>query len=120
VEEINVLTSPFSAEYGASAGSAVNIVTKSSGNQYHGSLAGNFRPSATSANLSGFTPGTATSGNQLTSDELYQPSFTFLSRLIKPAARKIGQPRVNWRSRRGLPAVLSWGASITGETLQTC
>lgn len=76
VEEMSVLTSPFSAEYGGSAGSAVNIVTKSGGNQYHGSLVGNFRPSTTSANLSGFTPGTATSGNQLTSDELYQPSFT--------------------------------------------
>lgn len=77
LEEMNVLTSPFSAEYGGSAGSAINMVTKSGGNQYHGSLTGNFRPSATAANLSGFTAGTATSGNQLTSDELYQPAFTF-------------------------------------------
>jgi Carboxypeptidase regulatory-like domain/TonB dependent receptor len=77
LDEMNVLTNPFSAEYGGSAGSAVNIVTKSGGNQYHGSVVGNFRPSATSADLSGFTPGTATSGNQLTSDELYQPAFTF-------------------------------------------
>ena len=77
LDEMNVLTNPFSAEYGASAGSAVNIVTKSGGSQYHGSVVGNFRPAATSADLWGFTPGTATSGNQLTSDELYQPGFTF-------------------------------------------
>jgi Carboxypeptidase regulatory-like domain/TonB dependent receptor len=77
LDEMNVLTSPFSAEYGGSAGSAINVVTKSGGNQYHGSVSGNFRPSATAANLSGFTPGTATSGNQLTSDQLYQPAFTF-------------------------------------------
>jgi len=77
LQEMNVLTSPFSAEYGGSAGSAVNIVTTSGGNQYHGSIAGLFRPSATAANLSGFTSETATSGNQLTSDELYQPAITF-------------------------------------------
>jgi hypothetical protein len=75
--EMNVLTNPFSAEYGGSAGSAVNLVTKNGGNQYHGSVTGNFRPSATAADLWGFTAGTATSGNQLTSDELYQPAFTF-------------------------------------------
>ncbi|HZQ19282.1 MAG TPA: carboxypeptidase regulatory-like domain-containing protein [Terriglobales bacterium] len=76
LEEMSVLTSPFSAEYGGSAGSAVNIVTKAGGDQYHGSLDANFRPSATAADLSGFTAQNATSGNQLTSDELYQPAFT--------------------------------------------
>jgi hypothetical protein len=76
LDEMNVLTNPFSAEYGGSAGSAINIVTKSGGNEYHGSVVGNFRPSATAADLWGFTSGTATSGNQLTSDELYQPAFT--------------------------------------------
>jgi hypothetical protein len=77
LEEMNVLTSPFSAEYGGSAGSAINIVTKAGGDRYHGSVVGTFRPSATAANLSGFTAETATSGNQLTSDELYQPALSF-------------------------------------------
>jgi Carboxypeptidase regulatory-like domain/TonB dependent receptor len=81
LEEMNVLTSPFSAEYGGSAGSAINIVTKAGGDQYHGSVVGTFRPSATAANLSGFTARTATSGNQLTSDELYQPGFAFGGRI---------------------------------------
>ena len=76
LEEMNVLTSPFSAEYGGSAGSAINIVTKSGGDQYHGEALANFRPAATAADLSGFTAATATSGNQLTSDELYQPAFS--------------------------------------------
>ena len=75
--EMNVLTSPFSAEYGGSAGSAINTVTRSGGDQYHGTAVGTFRPSATAATLSGFTAGTATSGNQLTSDELYQPALSF-------------------------------------------
>jgi hypothetical protein len=77
VEEMNVLTSPFSAEYGSSAGSGINIVTRSGGNQYHGDLVGNFRPATTSADLWGFTSQNATSGNQLTSDQLYQPAFSF-------------------------------------------
>jgi len=36
VEEANVLTNAFSAEYGFTAGPAVNIVTKSGTNQFHG------------------------------------------------------------------------------------
>src|SRR5215475_1056652 len=55
LEEMNVLTSPFSAEYGGSAGSAVNMVTKAGGDRYYGSVVGTFRPSATVATLSGFT-----------------------------------------------------------------
>ena len=77
LDEINVLTSPFSAEYGSSAGSGINIITRSGGNQYHGAVIGNFRPASTAADLWGFTSGTATSGNQLTSDQLYQPAFSF-------------------------------------------
>jgi hypothetical protein len=77
LQEMYVLTSPFSAEYGSSAGSAINIVTQSGTSNYHGSIIGNFRPSGTSATYSGFTPETATSGNQLTSDELYQPALAF-------------------------------------------
>lgn len=77
VDEMNVLSSPFSAEYGSSAGSGINVVTRSGGNQYHGSVTGNFRPATTAADLWGFTSQNATSGNQLTSDQLYQPAFSF-------------------------------------------
>jgi hypothetical protein len=72
VQEMTVLESGFSAEYGGSTGSAVNIVTKSGGNQFHGEVMELWRPSATEAALSGFTSTNATSGNDLTNDTLGQ------------------------------------------------
>ncbi|MGH9353793.1 MAG: TonB-dependent receptor [Terriglobia bacterium] len=74
VEEMTVLTNAFSAEYGFTAGSVVNIVTKSGGNKFHGDLLGLWRPSATEAKLSGFTTTTAASGTDLTNDTLAQAS----------------------------------------------
>ncbi|MGH9452515.1 MAG: TonB-dependent receptor, partial [Terriglobia bacterium] len=74
VEEMTVLTNAFSAEYGFTAGSVVNIITKSGSNKFHGNLVGLWRPSGTEAKLSGFTPNTATSGNDLTNDTLAQTS----------------------------------------------
>ena len=38
VQEMDVLTNAFSAEYGGSTGSVVNIITKSGGNQLHGQV----------------------------------------------------------------------------------
>ncbi len=74
VQEMTVLTNPFSAEYGFTAGGVVNIVTKSGGRQYHGDVEELWRPSATEAKLSGFTTTSATSGNDVTNDTLEQPS----------------------------------------------
>ena len=72
VQEMTVLENAFSAEYGASAGSVVNIVTRSGGNQFHGDALGLFRPSSLGAKLSGFTTTSAANGNDLTSDKLTQ------------------------------------------------
>ena len=77
LQEMTVATNAFSAEYGETAGSVINIVTRSGSNQYHGSLLALFRPEDTSATLSGFTADTATSGNQLLSDKLAQGAATF-------------------------------------------
>ncbi|HEV2688000.1 MAG TPA: TonB-dependent receptor [Bryobacteraceae bacterium] len=74
-QEMTVLTNAFSAEYGGSTGSVVNIVTKSGGNQFHGELLELWRPSATAAALSGFTTANAASGNDLTSDTLGQSAL---------------------------------------------
>lgn len=74
VQEMTVLTNSFSAEYGASTGSVVNIVTRSGGDKYHGEASGLWRPTGPEAALSGFTAANATSGNQLTSDRLVQES----------------------------------------------
>ncbi len=72
VQEMTVLTSAFSAEYGGSTGSVVNIVTKSGGNQIHGDVLELWRPAATEAALSGFSSSNAASGNDITSDTLGQ------------------------------------------------
>ena len=72
VQEMTVLANAFSAEYGGSTGSVVNIVTRSGGNRLHGEALELWRPSATAAALSGFTSANATSGNQITSDSLGQ------------------------------------------------
>src|SRR5437588_4025315 len=53
VQEMTVLENAFSAEYGATTGGVVNIVTKSGSNVLHGEILGAFRPSNTQAKLSG-------------------------------------------------------------------
>jgi hypothetical protein len=77
VSEMTVLENAFSAEYGATTGGVVNVVTRSGGNHYHGDLLGAWRPSDTAAKLSGFTANNATSGNQIVSDSLGQLSSSF-------------------------------------------
>ena len=86
VEEMTVLVNAFSAEYGGSTGSAINIVTKSGANSFHGDVLGNFRPGATSAKLSGFTNSNAASGNDIAEDVLYQSALSF-SGPIKPGTQ---------------------------------
>jgi len=76
VGEMDVLTNAFSAEYGGSTGSVVNIITKSGGNDFHGEALYLGRPSATEAKLSGFNSTNATSGNDLTNDTLQQEALS--------------------------------------------
>ena len=97
VDEMAVLTNSFSAEYGATTGSVVNIVTRSGGDQLHGQLLELWRPASTGASLEGFTSGNATSGNEITSDVLgqtaaslsgplgrWQQDALFLRRRVQP------------------------------------
>src|SRR5262249_13518672 len=49
IQEFQVNRNAFAAEYGFTNGSAINIVTKSGGNRYHGSLYGYFRNHSTEA-----------------------------------------------------------------------
>ena len=83
VEEMTVLTNSFSAEYGASTGSVVNIVTKSGGDSLHGELLQLYRPSAPEAKLSGFNAASATSGNDITNDTLAQTAGSLSGRLLR-------------------------------------
>jgi hypothetical protein len=66
VQELTVLTSAFSAEYGRTAGAAVNLVTRSGTNVFKGDLVGVYRPASLQpkAPVTGFDVG----------DELWQGS----------------------------------------------
>lgn len=72
IESMTVLQNAFSAEYGGSTGSAVNIVTKNGGEKLHGSVLELWRPSTTTAALSGFNAANAASGNDIANDTLGQ------------------------------------------------
>src|SRR5579884_988029 len=76
VEEMTILENAFSAEYGASMGGVINIVTRSGGNAFHGDALEMWRPSALEAKLSGFTATNAASGNDLTNDTLGQSALS--------------------------------------------
>jgi hypothetical protein len=77
VQEMTVLENAFSAEFGATTGGVVNIVTKSGGDDYHGDYFGLWRPSDLGAKLAGFTATSATSGNQIVTDSLGQLGASF-------------------------------------------
>ncbi len=77
VQEMTVLENAFSAEFGATTGGVVNIVTKTGSQHYHGDILGLWRPDDTSAKLSGFTPNSVSSGNQIVSDSLGQLGASF-------------------------------------------
>jgi len=72
VQEMDVLTNAFSAEYGYTAGSVINIITKSGGSDFHGDVMELWRPSDLEAALSGFNANNASSGNDVTNDTLGQ------------------------------------------------
>jgi hypothetical protein len=76
VQEMDVLANAFSAEYGGSTGSVVNIVTRSGSREFHGDVLELWRPSGPEAKLSGFNATNATSGNQLTNDTLGQSAVS--------------------------------------------
>jgi hypothetical protein len=99
VQEMTVLTNAFSAEYGASTGSVVNIVTRSGGDQFHGSILGLWRPSDTAAKLSGFTSTTATSGNQITSDYLRQTAVQLTGPVLGTRTHFSLNGEYSWQNR---------------------
>ncbi|HEY1416308.1 MAG TPA: TonB-dependent receptor, partial [Myxococcaceae bacterium] len=98
IDEVNVITGGYMPEYGRTLGGALSAVTKSGGNEFHGSVWGNFTPGALagSAAASNATGGTgvvavtndlynigdfgATLGGYIVKDKLWffagiQPSF---------------------------------------------
>ena len=75
VQEMTVLTNAFSAQYGMTAGSVVNVVTQSGESGFHGDALILGRPSGPEADLSGFTTSNASSGNDITNDSVTQTAL---------------------------------------------
>ena len=82
VQEMTILENAFSAEYGGSTGTAINIVTKTGGERLHGDLLQMWRPASTSAALSGFTSANAASGNDIANDSLGQTAASLSGPLV--------------------------------------
>ncbi len=75
VEEIEVITGGYDAEFGRSTGGVVNVVTKSGSNEIHGSTWANFTSGALQLTPKGaFEAGSAISASE---DLLYETDFGF-------------------------------------------
>lgn len=79
IQEFQVNRNSFSAEFGFTAGTSVNIVTKSGTNKFHGSAFIYYRSDGTSARnaFDTLNPG------QATPDRQYFPGFTFGGPMVK-------------------------------------
>jgi len=100
LEEMQILTNSFSAEYGRTAGSVVNIVTRSGSNDYHGDILALWRPSDVGARLSGFTPTKGvTTGNQLLTDELTQGAASLSGPLFNDKTHFFLSGEYSWENR---------------------
>ena len=53
IDEVQVKTGSYSAEYGRATGSVINVITKSGGNEFHGDVFGYYDSPSTQANLKG-------------------------------------------------------------------
>ncbi len=74
---MTVLTNAFSAEYGASTGSVVNINTRSGGERIHGNFYGNWRPTDRRQRSLATPRPTLPAAIEITSDRLMQEGFAF-------------------------------------------
>jgi hypothetical protein len=75
IQEFAILTNAFSAEYGRTSGSVINVNTRSGSNQYHGDMVGLWRPPGIQAR-------TPLSGRR-TADRLDQASGAFSGPIVQ-------------------------------------
>lgn len=76
IQEFTIVNNSFSVTYGGGTGSAVNIVTRTGGDQFRAQFVNVWRPAVTQASLAGFTARNAPNGNALTSNTLTQSSLS--------------------------------------------
>ncbi len=66
VEEVNIVTGGYMPEFGRSTGGIINAITKSGGNEFHGSVFGTWTPGFLTATQRGITKEASTFENQTT------------------------------------------------------
>ncbi len=103
VAEMTVLTNSFSAQYGGSTGSLVNMVTATGGDRFHGQVLELWKPAETEAQLSGFTLANAATGNDLTSDVLGQTAVSLSGALDRSKRTHIFAAGEYNREAKGSP-----------------
>lgn len=81
IQQLTVLTNAFSAQYGGTMGAAVNVVTRSGGDHWHGSLLQAWRPGATEGALPGLTK--LFNGQSAATDVLYQTAWSLSGPLTR-------------------------------------
>lgn len=69
IEEVQVKTAGYSAEYGRNTGGIINVITKSGGNEFHGDVFGYFEPDSLRNDLSDEASAGAVSGSLRTAEE---------------------------------------------------
>jgi hypothetical protein len=115
VQEISLLTAGFEAEYGRATGGVVNVVTKSGGNDFHGTFDGRYRNDAFAAKGTHFDPESAgqssfllpaaTFGGPLLRDRLW---FFTSAELVDQRLTPTDSPTVNHQRSEDFLGKLSW------------
>ena len=115
IQEVSLLTAGFEAEYGRATGGVINVVTKSGGNDYHGTFDGRYRTDAfaakgehfdpESAGQSSFLLPAATLGGPLLHDRLW---FFSSAALVDQKLTPTDSPTANHRHSEDYLGKLSW------------
>jgi hypothetical protein len=115
IQELQVKTSGFDAEYGGATGGVINVVTKGGGNEFHGEFGMGFRidkfDGSPRPSLLRFTSGSGASFKQ-TVEYYNQPKPNYV--LTSPSAN-LGGPIIKDK----LWFFGSWSPQITEQTTQT-
>ncbi len=96
VQEMTVLESPFSAQYGATTGGVVNIVTETGGKKLHGDFQYTFRPNGMAAGLAGYS---ALSGSAHPTNDLFNQADWNLTGPIGASTQFAVAGEGSWRKR---------------------
>jgi hypothetical protein len=110
IQEFTVLQNASSAEYGRTTGSAINVVTKSGTNAFHGDLLALFRP----ANIQSRVP----LANVDTTDALYQGGATIGGPIVKDRTWLLGSYERSNQDRDSVITSILAPGTYTGHFTQ--